>query len=528
MVMTMVKLMKHLIKLNITKKIATFRNYFAKPISAIAMIIVLGFLAFSFYSLTVGPDDFGIDKDTTGLFLTAITLVISLFFVFAMIIPNRRSLFFEEDSYYLFIGPYTNRQLLTYASIDFLVQSISASLIVTGLICITSFAAAELTIGFILLVFFLITVIVYLVSMVMQLIYLRDLIHNFKGNKKRYIVLAVLILSIVAVIAMSFIKHSGDVNDSLEGFYKGVEFYFIPLFGWLKLALDSFYSNSLLMLLLPMIGMVVLSLFLTYAFVNTKGYFFEQAMIDAVDFTAYYKNAKAGKVPERTKKLGKANVKFGKYSNAIFSKNLLILKKTKKILKFNDIMGIILVQFLSFSLGGEPLVYIGSIAVYLMANVEASSLKEELKSNYTYLIPDKPIKKLINSLFIPILKSAIFVLVCIIIPLVTQNINLKEFLILLGITLSMVAVFYAAQILSLRIMKSRDNMLVQQFLLLGLSIAFLLPSVCIAAIFFAFTSDLLKLITVIVPIVVVINLVLSCVVFYLCSPMMSYNALNQD
>nr|WP_267128107.1 putative ABC exporter domain-containing protein [Erysipelothrix piscisicarius] len=61
-------------------------------------------------------------------------------------------------------------------------------------------------------------------------------------------------------------------------------FFWIPLFGWAKLGLVGFVSSNLGQLTLGFGLMILFHILAVYVFANTKGDFFEQAMLDAEDF----------------------------------------------------------------------------------------------------------------------------------------------------------------------------------------------------------------------------------------------------
>lgn len=120
--------MKQLIKLNATKKKAKIRDLFKSPLSAIFMILMIGGTAFSILPVFFSKQA-RLAEDMFSVY-TLLVIGFSFGLIVMILLQKRMALFFEEDSYYMFIGPFNNRQILGYAAFDSLLQSL-----LTGLFC---------------------------------------------------------------------------------------------------------------------------------------------------------------------------------------------------------------------------------------------------------------------------------------------------------------------------------------------------------------------------------------------------------
>ena len=111
-------------------------------------------------------------------------------------------------------------------------------------------------------------------------------------------------------------------------------FYYVPIFGWLKLTLVSYVAKDMVMCLLG-IGLLLLGLIIVYIiFVNYKGDFYEQALADSLDLSKRMKSFKAANQDAMRNTKVKTNIsgKFKQGVYAILSENILLMKKNKSII----------------------------------------------------------------------------------------------------------------------------------------------------------------------------------------------------
>ncbi|MGM0123034.1 hypothetical protein IGI37_000400 [Enterococcus sp. AZ194] len=518
--------MKQLTKLYFAKKKAKIRNIFSKPTSAIITLIVIAIMGVGLMPLFKKNDNPPLDGELVVIF-SVVALVFMLFMFATFMLQSKQALFFEEDSYYLFIGPYTNKQILGYTLIDAVFQSLMCALVITGILFMMAIQVCVLPIGYIVNLFLTNTLAYFLLIVFTQYIYLKDLIRGAKSQTRKYLVLAI-VVAIVGFIVYNVLQNELKIDEAIRGFVYQKEFYYVPFIGWAKSAFDTVDGN-ILGILIPYALFLACSIFLSILTVRAKGDFYEQAMIDAHDYSEYYKRAMAGKTEEANQKVVDSTVNYRPYAGAILSKNILVMKKTRKFFKTNDYFSIAMVVGMGALIANKSFIlYVGFTIFYLIMNVGESALEEDLKNNYIYLIPDKAIKKLFYALLIPICKTLLMSIIMMLPSLFLVKPDMKEFLAGLVIVLSFVFVLYAGNVLSLRVMKTRSNQMINSTLRMFVTAAVLAPSVGIVYLLYKLNGDLTAAINVLIPVTLLFNFGLSGAILYGCSSMMNGNALQAD
>lgn len=517
----MVKNMKNLFKLFFTKKKAKIRSMFSKPTSAITTLLTIAMFLAMFYPVlkTKGKDD--LDIIMLSLF-TLFLIIFSTGLNLITLFQKRQALFFDVDSYYLFVGPFSNKQILTYLSISTIFDAFIFALISSVIPMIMVSIATALPLTYILLAFLLSTLFSYCILLVLQYFYIKDMIIQKQGNTQKWLGL-IIILILLAYAIYSYFKGSFDFGKLYLNFTFQNDFNWIPFLGWIRAAIFSFYKGKYFITLGMIALFVLVASILHILLINIKGYFYEQAMIDSLNVSEMYKKAMAG-ANTKEEKVHDSSIKYKSLSGAILSKNFLIMKKTRAFLSRQDIFSFIALVAFALILKPDAYIFFGLLVYYLMNSISNSSLIDDLKSNYIYLIPDLPIKKLLYSLLIPILKTTMFSILMILVGFIFLDLNLIETLIGILITLSFIPVFYCAIVLSIRLLKSRGNKLVESFVRMFVMIVICLPSAGITYLVFKLTNDLSQSMMVLLPTLILFNLALSTLTFYLCAPMLNGNA----
>lgn len=517
--------MKQLIKLNAIKKKAKLRDLFKSPLSAIFMIIFVGGGVFSILPVFFSKQP-TFTKDLFSVY--AIMVIIFTFGLVVMILLQKRmSLFFEEDSYYMFIGPFSNRQILGYAAFDSLLQSIF-----TGLLCglipvIFLMSVGKLTLLQLITACLSSILLVNAFMMILQITYVKELINQQKSRRNQLLGLALLVI-IGAFVAYNLAVTNFDIKAGLLAFVNSETFYWVPLIGWAKLAIMSSFTPNYLGLLLGL-GLPALTNFLLIlSFTHIKGDFYEQSMIDAVDYTDYYKKAMAGKDDSQPKRLQNVTIRYKQKEGALFSKNWLILLKSRQFLTKAEIIPLFTGLIFCFSLKPNFYLYTGILVFYLISTVSSSSVTEELKSNYIYLIPGNPLKKLLTILVIPFFKTLLFCFLFLLPGAIFLKASLMTFIMVFILLASLIAIFHSANIAALRLLKTRSNLMMESSLRMLIITASLIPSALIALACYALTGNLDTTLGILAPVVVIVNLLLASGIFYLCQGMMNGNAYTAD
>ncbi len=101
-------------KLWFNKQKATIRNLFRKPSSAIFMILIILFYGITFISSLFFKEEVAksatLDVHTTVMIILGFTAMMMLF----TLMSSRKALFYEDDAFYLFSGPFSKKQQMKY------------------------------------------------------------------------------------------------------------------------------------------------------------------------------------------------------------------------------------------------------------------------------------------------------------------------------------------------------------------------------------------------------------------------------
>lgn len=520
--------MSPLLKLWFIKQWATLRNLFRKPTSAIFTILII--IVYGGLFLTMLFSDTFMSASIRDIHnAVMLSLGFAAMLVLSLLWQKRKALFFETDSFYLFSGPYTRAQIMRYLMGQTFLQSLMFSLIcVFMLVCFgggiayTPLFITSCIIGYLLMFcFFLIfTDYLYILS-----------ITNEKYKKASRITIGVFALLILGIFLITLAQNHFVIRSGLDSFIQSDLFYLVPLFGWVKLLLISSISGNILFVTLTYAILFLANAILYYFFINFKGDFYEQAMMDSVELTEYMKQVKAGKqnAMKLNAKVHQANISFRKGAGAIFSKNFLIMKKTRDFLRLQEI-GIIVFYFiisLFTGLGFGMFCYM--LIIWIFQTLQTCDLMQELKNYQIYLIPANPFSKLWNAMLPTLLKLSILIIASVIISGLFFQMPITEILQYCIMLLGYALVFLSATVLSIRILKSRSNMMVENLLRMLIILACSLPSAILMIYIVVqqgnFDPNVIAMISYLS---LALNFVVSFSILYFCKGMMNGRELNSD
>lgn len=221
-------------------------------------------------------------------------------------------------------------------------------------------------------------------------------------------------------------------------------------------------------------------------------------------------------------------IRYKQKEGALSSKNWLILLKSRQFLTKGELIPLFAGLVFCFSLKPNFYLYTGLLVFYLINTVSSSSITEELKNNYIYLIPGHPLKKLLNILVIPFGKTLLFCFLFLLPGALFLKASLTTFLLTFILLASLIAVFHSANVAALRLVKSRSNIMLESALRMLVIGASLIPSALITLGFYALTGNINTSLILLVPVITLINLLLTSGIFYLCQGMMDGNAYTAD
>lgn len=521
--------MRALVILYFYKLKGQIRNVFSKPSSAIITILLLLIYVGGFIMLLLRPDAAMTMMNITDIQMGIMIAVgFNAMMVGSVLMQKRTALFFENDSFYLFTGPFRRSQIMRYLMSGTILSSLMFGAI-SVLMLVFFGGGVGYSIGFLVLAFVLIAMVTYFFVVLKDYVYLLA-IQNEKWKNVGRIVVLMFALIVVAIITYIAYTQNFVMKEVGPAFLQSDLFYLVPLFGWVKLALISFVSNDWMMVVLGA-GFILAACFVIFMLMSAyQGDFVEQAMLDAEEFTAMYKEVKAGKRSSMNDtKMKEVHGSFKEGAKAIFSKNILIMKKTNDFIRIQDvvILAIYLIITLVLDMGFFFFCYM--LVFWLFGAVQNSDFMRDMNNYQIYLIPDSPFKKLWNVIAATLIKLWITLTFCVIAAGLIFSMSIIDILQYLIMICGYAFVFIAATVLSLRILKSRSNMMVENMLRMLIILLCALPSVLVILPIVlqtgTFTTMMMNIVTIVN---LAANFIISFAILYFCKGMLKGRELKSD
>ncbi|WP_342622091.1 putative ABC exporter domain-containing protein [Erysipelothrix sp. P66] len=451
-----------LLKLSILKRFAKIRNIFKKPTSALVTLGAIVLYGSMLIPMFRHEGKMIMPPELMQAYIM-IVLGISAFFMLSMVLSKHQSLFFLEDSYFMFIGPFNRKQILSLLPFENVWGSMLLAILASFLCAFQFSLHFVMPFKLVLITFFMTTLLISAFSLIMEWFYLKGIINKTKSKGPR-ILFAGFILSALVIFGLQFYKNGFDFMGSLMAFVTQDAFFWIPLFGWAKLGLVGFVSSNLGQLTLGFGLMILFHILAVYVFANTKGDFFEQAMLDAEDFSEFYARAKAGKQEIDTDKMKHVEIKYGAGARAIHDKNVLLLKKQRRMIGLKDVLLYLIYSVMGFVMKLPLQGYVMFIIIALFNQANVDTLKDDLSQYHLYLIPDAPLRKLFNTVKLPFLKSLAITFCFTLVSGVLTQAGVVDIVVACVFVSSYVALINVSSILTIRIMKSRNNQIVDMLI----------------------------------------------------------------
>lgn len=525
----MVSNMSALQKLWLYKLKGKLRNLFSKKTSAIFTILIVLFYGAIFVSMFFVNDDMLPLSNMISVHIAVLLpIAFTALMVFMVLFQKRKALFFGEDAYYLFSGPFTKVQVMKYLISQTILQSIMFGAI-SVFIMVTLGSALALDAFFYILVLLVNAVITFFFLILTDYLYILS-ITNQKYKILSRVVAFSMIGVCIAIFLIAMMQNNFNINTALIEFVQSDIFYLVPLFGWGKLILIAYVEANYLMIGVGVLATSIATAIVYYFFIHFKGDFYEQALDDSIAYTEIYKQALQGKSASFSdKKVKKVNANFRNGAGALFSKGMLILRKTNGFINMKEVL--ILALYIAITwftdLGFEFFIYM--MMFFLMGVLQDSDLSQELKNYQIYLIPDHPLKKLIAIILPTLFKVIILVSVGVIIGALLFQTEWSVALQYLVMIYGYAMVFISATVLSLRVLKSRTNVVMENMLRMLIIIASAIPSIALT-IYLIYHPEYfsMEMLNVISYSSLVLNFVVSIIILLLCKNMLNGRELNSD
>lgn len=525
--------MKLLIRLWLLKQKAVIRNLFRKWTSAvftIAMVIIYGGL---FYMMLKSNERVGASFNLKSVHLSILLgLGFSAIMIFTQLLQKRKALFYEQDSFYLFSGPFTKTEVMGYLMLQSLLGASTFALF--AIFVMVSFSSGmPLTFAFLFLCFVCFTLLYLFWINLTDFLYILA-ITNEKYKKASHLIAALMMAWIAIIFFITLSMNQFELQSSLWNFAESSLFYLIPVFGWVKLILVSFVTQNYLGVILGFAILLLSYVLLASLFLNFKGDFYEQAMMDSTSLTRYMESIKSGEqnVSMQKVKVRRVKMKFLEGAGAIYSKNILLMKKTRNFLRMQDVIVAIIYFAVSYIIphGGFP-IFCYMLIFWLFAMIQDSDIMRELKNYQIYLIPDSPIKKLLYLMLPTLIKVMVVILVAVGAAGIAYQkpilLILQYIIMLWGYSL----VFICSSILSVRIFKSRTNAMMENMVRMIVMILSALPSIGFIVLYIFSTSDFTfgsTAVSIMTYSSLLMNFVIAALIILACKNLLNGREINSD
>ena len=426
----------------------------------------------------------------------------------AIFMQKHEALIESVDAHNLISGPYTTRDLIIYGSLTSLSNVALYTFIsfgYLGMMMLPLSMAKNFDYFYVLLV----SCLMYLtVFSFYDMLYIR-----FMTNKHRVLIRRSIIITLALIVAAIFayyylINGGNEFEHIISEFIDSDLFSLVPIFGWGKYSMIMMHRGETLPALISLFGIILVNIVIIGLTVNTKEIDVEVLIDDSEKIENIKKNANNNIYANLEAKSIK-NVSFKTGASAISSRLFVEMRKTRSFITTQEIVFVIMYLAISIFDGFDFAFYSRYILIILFIITNSANYNDELKHHYIYLIPDKPIKKLI-ALILP----TIFKLTIVIIATLTFGIILKptaiEFVSAFIEVMGYGLLFVSANIWSLRILKQGNNPVANQFIKMLLIVVASLPSI-ILGLLFSFLLNDLQLYSIVCSL---INILVACLFIY--------------
>ncbi len=388
-----------------------------KPVTYFYIVLILFYLTFMPFSLKVLAEEGGIDSPVgmAGvLTLFAFWLIPGNLIAYA----KRKGLVYRSsDVHFLFPSPVSPKWVLLYAHVRTIPMLVLINLFVV--ICGAFMFHVP---GWKLAIYFLFSMVVenVLECSVMLLLYGTERLNE--GQRGWIIRAAYGLVGILFVIGVVMYFREGLSFQTVVHFLHSDAVQLVPVIGWYISVLHLLFAGATTVNIIGTACYICLLAAVVTAAVKMKctGAFYEDAIKFAEDYEEVLANRRQGGTDKRLgkkQKYGKASVKWKRTgAGALFSRQLLEYRKSRFFIfdasTFFALAAGICIPWLYVREGGlgefTPFV-IPAVAAYLIFIFTTLGGKwaKELKSPYTYMIPDSAFSKLVNATAIQIIQSLV-------------------------------------------------------------------------------------------------------------------------
>lgn len=393
------------------------RKALHKPVTYVYIVIILFYLAILPFSLRTMAEEFAVN--TPGGMAGILTLLAFWIIPGNLVAYAKRKglVYRNSDVHFLFPAPVSPKRVLLYAHLRTLFMSVLLNIF--AMVCgavVFDVAAWRLVL------YFLFSLIVenVLEGSLMLLLYGSERI----GERQRELIVktAYGLIGLLAVIGVCYYLRQGLSVQTLADFLSSDWVKLVPVIGWYISVVQMLFNGvTTVGIVGAVLYLCLLATVMTAAIrMKCTGAFYEDAIKFAEDYEEVLENQRQGGARMRIgrkQKFGQATVRWkGTGARAIFYRQLLEYKKSRffifDVSTLFALGGGVVIAWLYVREGGFGLVepyIIPIVSTYFTFIFTTLSGKwgKELKSPYTYLIPDSAFAKLWNATAIQLIQCLV-------------------------------------------------------------------------------------------------------------------------
>lgn len=496
------------------------KNIFKKPITAILTAVGILFFGGMMALMLFGASHLNREPIPNGYdYIAWLSVGMMGFMLLSQALQtSKQALFFVEDSYYLFTMPLTKKQVIGYLILKNILYALYFGVFVLFMCTSLSMPIAPLT-GLATLVIMVMGTLSSLLILMLQDYYYLMKIAAPEIAKKVMLGLKVLLGLAVAGILFVFYQNDFNVLAFAPKLVTMQALNYIPIIGWMKAAVVAAFVPDFTTIAFYFGLLLATTLLFAYMLLNFKGEFYEEALQDSEEFSNAYRAAKTGKAS--IGKVHDVSESMQMNEKAFFSKEILMLKKTRQFLKKEDMMIIVMYLFISYLSGMDFASYARLMFIWLFISMMRSSIGNELKNPYIYLAPGNPRKKMFAIALPPMITPAMMITVSYVIGGIVFKAAPLQIIEQLISSLSMIPLLLAGNVFALRILKGQSNMIVENLLRLVIMFVIMIPTLIASVMLFMVVGNTTSVLVMVNIILAIFNLFGAYLVFYFCAPMLN-------
>ena len=299
----------------------------------------------------------------------------------------------------------------------------------------------------------------------------------------------------------------------------------VPFFGWGKWAINAFSQGNYVSMLWGILLLVGCNLVLGILFLHFQKDIVEQAVEDAQSVSDYMRKVRANKGNSimDTKKVKGIKGEFPEGAKAIFYKNMLMMRKTGNFLRKQDIFVIVLYFVISYVCmpGHRFYMFCYMMMIWMFGLMNDAELLGDLKNYQIYLIPEKPLKKLIYAILPAYMKVSILLGTAIVLVGIFHRMPVLTILQYLFMLLGYGMIFISGTVWATKVMKTKASAAMENLLRMLIILLAAVPATAAGFFTWMLFRDMYVFQAVVTIVTILMNFMVSVIIIVACQGMMN-------